>query len=222
MCVWWDADCSILNSRNRHKFEVHDGTLPLARLGLNDSSSNFMEIVLLPSDPDGNMPLTPYCMGRAQLPLSALGAILDRAGFSQTLTLSIALEGISRVTAEAPNLKLVLSHRIVPGSIHKRNVDAPPLERSRIDVVAETPISSDPIQTLLVTGAHAHRESKPVPHSLVVKIDRIVHLPEHEYSSGEKNVYLTCSMKNVATDRAVSIEFGYYWYYPNDVFFAAL
>jgi hypothetical protein len=206
LCVWWDADCSILNSRNRHEFEVPDGARPLVCLGLDDSSDH-MEVVLIPSDGDGNMPLAPLCLGKCKLPLTALGMILGRAGFSQTVNLPIELDFQSGGSlSETMEVKVALSHRIVPASIQKRDLEMFPQQQPHVAAGAEPSFLADPRAS---TESGISRRD-PACQSLVVKLDRIVHLPEHEYSSGEKNVYLTCSLKNVAVDRAVCSTTSFY------------
>ena len=166
-----------------------------------------LEILLIPSDGEGNMPLLPTCIAKTYLPLAALRMILSRAGYSQTIALPVTLLGSGkRSSLHSPvEVNIALSHRIVPTSIQQQRHSWQHKDTTKSDISVVAPPQSDmSLQPPLQRPVQEQRPHGSAPHQLVVKVSRVVHLPEHEYTVGEKNVYVTCSLKNSAIDRAVS------------------
>lgn len=87
-------------------------------LGFDSSTSEF-ELLLVMSDLDGNLPVTPRTTFKAHFPISILAAALKRPNFRQRLDL--AIEG--RDSAFHGTLPLLISHRLAPGLLGRTSVD---------------------------------------------------------------------------------------------------
>lgn len=114
--VWWDKECSILNSFNRHKFTTSGGTDILRHLGL-DNNAPVLEFSLVPSNIDGVMISNPIAIGAAYLMISDLIDVVSRSGCNRVVSLPIQFSSeFSRYfSVMSPiYLRVVLSHRILP------------------------------------------------------------------------------------------------------------
>ena len=194
MSVWWDRDCSILNSRNRHEFCVSHGQSSLSVLGCDNISE--ITFLVVPSDAEGNMPSCPNSIARFNLPVKVLDAIMGRAGFTQTVSLPLHFAGLDEEVSA--NIELCLSHRILPTSVRKSQA----LGQSREGTELVNSVKSHATETVFADG----ESDIPVDYddsnsfSLDVSVDRLsCSSIDDQYLHDMRKVYVSCCSSSVAT-----------------------
>ena len=182
--IWWDRDCSILNSRNRHEFSVKAGRSSLSVLGLENLSDTYVDgsltFQVIPSDSEGNMPSSPKSIGTFSLSFEVFETILSRAGCSQVITLPIRFAD-SEANVKA-DVNLSISHRICPPAVKKN------LHSQEYDAKVFT--SGESILDTLITPQTSNWDKI----ALTVTVDCLSLTPSNygNIHDGRK-VYISCS-----------------------------
>ena len=198
LSLWWDHDCSILNSRNRHEFTVPGGCSALSALGFcEESSSQASECIkfsIIPSDEDGNMLHDTKPIASFSLPIIALGKIMQRSGFSEILDLPLCL--LESKSDIQENVKLSVSHRILPSRVSlSLSSSNRLLSRPESNV---TDIDRETTEKVTIQEEASFEENASVGITLKVCIEQVKYTC-HNYSDSRKG-YIACSSTSKNTD----------------------
>jgi hypothetical protein len=113
--VWWDAECAVLNGRNRHVFEEDRNSISVLGAGI--------VFDVFASDADGCFPDTPKPVASAQLSADALRAIIASPGCNDTVELPLQIHSLIASSPSLPLLRLSFAHRLQPALV--RSIDGP-------------------------------------------------------------------------------------------------
>lgn len=188
--LWWDTECSILNSRNEHFYSISPNVSSLEYLGLNKNEEYFL-FTLLQSDINGNLPISPIVLGQAKLPMLILELALKKRSFHEKIMLPIICNNCD----SGKQMSLWLTHREIPGIISRVSLDYEKIRnnnnnRDNIDKDNDKNNNNELIDKSNIL-------LKENESSLQIEIDRILHLIDFPSIHSDHEIYILSYLDNL-------------------------
>lgn len=205
--VWWDAECAILNSTNRHRFEsTIDQNNIASALGINPNVG--IIYYLVDCDENGNLPKDILPFAKAVLGMDRLCEVLQSNVTEKLIKLPIQyLEDRHRHLVHA-YLVLKFSHRCEPVLLNRSQDGKSILQeasREEKHEDKEPSVSANLHNSILPISSN---QAKPHHVDFIVDVDQFSHL-RLPNNSVKGNLFFSLSVvkdykTNVSTDRTLN------------------
>jgi len=169
--LWWDNKCSVLNTSNRHKFDLPN------EMNYINQDDDVITFYIVTCDDEDKLSSDSNIIGSAILRVNELNNMLVSGSISRTFNLDISSSTITNSCA----LTLNISHRIEP-TLLRSSTSKLVSEFVQVDSLAETKdailISSISNSTANVISEDLRKDRQ----GFVITIEEVTHLPSDAFS----------------------------------------
>ncbi len=193
--IWWDCDCSILNSTNRHSFKLPPDfdDLDVGRsLGLNPILG--LQLFFVESDANGNLPLQWNPCAEASISMSTMKSMFSSDCIDMLIPLQLKPLRISHLS-ELELVTLKVSHRSEPilldivtavsGGLSSPDSVPTPLPQANLDVDSAIPLSSQKHESETYSGVEVYTPNVDAGPSISIMLVKVVNLKQEKPNSGK-------------------------------------